>query len=140
MPEQQPIKKPAIKRTSVHRRTYAGSFLTAFLIAGFSASCSVFSDPKQTDEYKCAIEIVRKSEEIRKLLGEPLDESAPAKGPVVDDPNDRSVVMIMPISGPKGSGKLSITAVRDKRNSDLLISFEQNDDVTAVYAGPYPCK
>lgn len=140
MPVQEPIGMLTFKKMSKNVRTHVFVCLTAFLHVGLFTSCSVFSDPKQTDEYKCAMDIVRKSEEVRKLLGEPLDESASATGPVVDKPNDRSVVMIMPISGPKGSGKLSVTAVRDKRNSDLLISFEQNDDVIALYGGPYPCK
>lgn len=120
------------------RRTLAGAFV--LLSAVLFNSCSMFPDPKTTEEYRCAIDLVRKSEDVKNRIGEPIDESAPATGPVSNDPNDRVVTMTMPISGPKGSGKLTMAAVRDKRGADLTISFEHNDDVIAIYAGSYPCK
>ncbi len=119
-------------------KAFAGSLV--LLAAGFFSSCSMFQDPKTTEEYRCAIDLVRKSEDVRKLIGEPVDDSAPATGPVQNEPNDRVVTMTMPISGPKGSGKLMMAAVRDKRGADLTVSFEHNDDVIAIYAGAYPCK
>ena len=100
----------------------------------------MFQDPKTTEEYRCAIDLVKKSEDVKKRLGEPIDDSARATGPVSNEGNDRVVTMTMPISGPKGSGKLMMAALRDKRGADLTVSFEQNDDVIAIYAGTYPCK
>lgn len=143
MPEPQPRREFASKaswKNCPNSVTRTAAILTAVLVSGLLTSCSNFPDAKQTEEYRCAIDIVRKSAEVRERLGEPLDESASSTATVSDDKKERAVTMIVPISGPKGSGKFNVTAVRSKRDSDLIVSFEHNDDVIALYTGPYPCK
>lgn len=143
MPETQPRRNTAPMKMRKNCRIAIKSGATtcvAVLVSGLLTSCSNFPDAKQTEEYRCAIDIVRKSAEVRERLGEPLDESASSTATVSDDKNERAVTMIVPISGPKGSGKFNVTAVRNKRDSDLIVSFEHNDDVIALYTGPYPCK
>lgn len=110
-----------------------GGFVLALLGGAF------FLGVKATDEYECAIGTLRANPEAKRLLGEPIEPSLFAVGSFSLKGRDRTVTFTTTVTGPKGSGELSVVSVRDGFNSDFLMSIEVDGQRTAIHTGGYPC-
>jgi hypothetical protein len=83
---------------------------------------------------------LRSSSDAKRLLGEPIEASFFTLGSVSIRNNDRNVVFTTTVTGPKGSGELSVASVRDAFESDFLLSLEVGGKRTPIHTDKYPCK
>ncbi|MFN8526521.1 MAG: cytochrome c oxidase assembly factor Coa1 family protein [Chloroflexota bacterium] len=81
-------------------------------LAFFAIYGAVSSAVKSSDAYNDAMAVVRGSEEVRAALGEPIEAGFWVTGNIeVNGPSGKAEVSI-PLSGPRGSGTLYITATK----------------------------
>jgi len=137
------------QQTPAPRRSRKGIYLLVaflvlmpigtFVIVGGGLASAFFIGVKATDEYECAIATLRASPDAKRLLGEPMEPGLFATGSFSLKSNDRNVTFTTKVTGPKGSGELSVASVRDAFNSNFLMSLEMGGQRTAIHTEKYPC-
>jgi hypothetical protein len=84
--------------------------LTLLVIGGIAAGAFLFfgviSVIKSTDAYKTALSAAQNSPEVQEELGTPIKDGFMPSGSVNADNGNTTADFTIPLSGPKGSGKL----------------------------------
>jgi hypothetical protein len=102
-------------------------------IFGFSIKNSVM--------YKCAVQLAQNNPQIVKLIGTPIkaDTFAWISNYESSGSNEYGQFTTQ-LSGPKGSGTLSVDGSQDRSGTDLDVTFEMDGESVQVHAGPAQCK
>ncbi|MDH3494467.1 MAG: cytochrome c oxidase assembly factor 1 family protein [Acidobacteriota bacterium] len=95
---------------------------------------------KSTYEYKCAIAEVKKDQKAIEMLGEPIEEGFYLVPNIEINGPRREVNFFTPVSGPKGSGTLTVSSYRDAFRSDFLMQLEKDGETEVLHKGTYPCE
>ncbi len=94
---------------------------------------------KSTEEFKCAIAEVRKNEKAVAALGSPIEDGYLVIPNIEISGSRREVYFSVPLTGPKGSGTLTVSSYRDQFRSDFMMSLESGNKTETLYKGTYPC-
>jgi hypothetical protein len=95
---------------------------------------------KNTEEYECAMSEVKKNNQVRDLLGEPMEAGWLAPGNFSIKNSERNIGFSTSLTGPKGSGTLYVKSFRNPIGSSfqMLLTIDGKD--ITLHNGTYPCK
>lgn len=95
---------------------------------------------KSTDAYQCGIETARQNDFVTGALGAPLEPGPLAWTHHYESAGSRSEGRISTsISGPDGSGTLTIDFFRTPASSSFQMIFDFGDESLVVHKGSWPC-
>ncbi len=109
---------------------FAGLMIFIF---GFSIKDSIM--------YRCAVQLAQNSPEVINLIGTPIkaDTFAWISNYESSGSNETGQFTTQ-LTGPKGSGTLSVDGSHDRRSTDLDVTFEFASEFVQVHSGAAQCK
>ncbi len=110
-----------------------------FILVGAGIASAFVFGVKATEEYDCAMKTLRANSDAKRLLGEPMEPSFFTTGVVSIDGRNRNVTFNTTVTGPNGSGELSVVSVREALDSDFIMSLNVGGNRTSIHFGKYPC-
>jgi len=116
------------------------SLLFTVAFAGFMIFIFGFSI-KNSVMYKCAVQLAQNNRQVVKLIGTPIkaDTFAWISNYESSGSNEYGQFTTQ-LSGPKGSGTLSVDGAHDRTGTDLDVTFEMGDESVQVHSGAAQCK
>jgi hypothetical protein len=109
--------------------------MTVFMVYIFGFSV------KYTDEYACVMEQVRRSEVVRRQLGQPIEPARIAWLYQRETGGSRaSTTFGTNISGPRGRGQIRADTYLAPVGSYLLLQLKTGEGWLDLYNGDYPCR
>lgn len=138
--EQQPAKK--ISKKKIYIIIGIAIIIPVVLTIGIIIAVvgALFIGTKSTAEYKCAMSEVGKNDKAIAVLGEKIEAGFYLVPNIEISGPRREVNFYTPVSGPKGSGTLTVSSYRDAFRSDFLMQLESGGDTEVLYKGKYPCE
>lgn len=105
------------------------SLIVLFVIFVGSVFWGVTSALQESQPYEYALEKINQDEEIIRVLGSPIEKDGMIQGSYNYTNGKKSADMIIPVSGPKGSGTLFVEAAgEDDQWTYNVIRVEITDD------------
>ena len=86
--------------------------LTIMVVGAGSCGYLIFRSVRMSEAYRMAVEELHRSPAAREALGEPIAEGLLTTGSVGVTNDDGEAKLAIPVSGPKGEGKLHVEAVK----------------------------
>ncbi|HTP07522.1 MAG TPA: cytochrome c oxidase assembly factor Coa1 family protein [Anaerolineae bacterium] len=113
-------------------------FFVAF--AGFMIFIFGFSI-KNSVMYRCAVQLAESNPQVVKLIGTPIKADTFAWiSNYSSSGSSESGQFTTQLSGPKGSGTLSIDGSHNRNGTDLDVTFETSGETVQVHSGPAQCR
>ncbi len=146
--EQAEVARQAAGHTRRNARGCAGcggcgclSILTFFVaLAGFMLFIFGFSI-KNSVMYKCAVQMAQSNAAVIQLIGTPITADTFAWISNYKASGSSEVGQFSTqLSGPKGSGTLSVDGSHDRRSTDLDVTFESSGRTIQIKSGPAKCE
>jgi hypothetical protein len=104
-----------------------GILLCCAAVTGAALVYILFSAVKTSEPYRMALEKVRASSAAQEVLGTPIRDGVFANGSIEITGNSGTAELSIPVSGPKGSGTVNLTAQENNgRWSFLLLELVMN--------------
>jgi hypothetical protein len=117
-----------------------GGLLFAVAFVGFMIFIFGFSI-KNSVMYRCAVQLAQSNPQVVKLIGTPIkaDTFAWISNYESSGSNENGQFTTQ-LSGPKGSGTLSVDGSHDRSGTDLDITFDMGEASVPVHSGAAQCK
>lgn len=95
---------------------------------------------KTTEEYACALQMVGRSDEVTRLIGEPLEPGLFAWTSFFESGGgERQGQFSTRLSGPRGRGRMIVRFYRTPVGEVLGIWLKTGGEEVELYDGDYPC-
>jgi hypothetical protein len=116
------------------------SLLFTIAFAGFMVFIFGFSI-KNSIMYRCAVQLAQKNREVINLIGTPINANTFAWISNYESSGSNETGQFTTwLSGPNGSGVLSVDGSHDRRSTDLDVTFEFASEFVQVHSGTAECK
>ena len=100
---------------------------------------AVYFGSKSTEEFTCAMKLVRENEEVKAALGDNIQDGYLIIPNVSIENSRRTVDMKVPVSGSLNSASMFITSYRDNFRNDYSVWVEHNSKQIRIHKGTFPC-
>ena len=130
-------------RRSARGCSGCGCFFSLFFcvaLAGFMIFIFGFSI-KNSVMYRCAVQLAQSNPQVVKLIGTPIKADTFAWiSNYSSSGSSESGEFTTQLSGPKGSGTLSVDGSHNRNGTDLDVTFDTGGETVQIHSGPAQCR
>lgn len=101
---------------------------------------AVYFGSKSTEEFNCAMKLVRENDEAAAVLGENIQDGYMIVPNISIEGSRRTVDIKVPVTGSINSANMYITSYRDNFRDDFSVWIEHDAKQIRIHKGTFPCK